>query len=181
MWYSNKCYHKMCLFLLVLVMHNIQITPKDKMTIKGTTQVNEQSLKLHFFMFERSQGKHNSLNCHNFLGIFFINCKVYMLKVWHKSKKFLYIQNIQTSRVDNPCFFQTSFFLPNVHHSFWELKRILTLIIRRAKKIESMTIVFITHLSTFGSKVLLTLKIMDFENVALTKIVHIYVIKGMNA
>jgi hypothetical protein len=61
------------------------------------------------------------------------------------------------------------------------LKRILTLIIRRAKKLEPMTIVFITHLSTFGSKVLLTLKIMDFENVALTKIVHIYVIKGMNA
>jgi hypothetical protein len=27
----------------------------------------------------------------------------------------------------------------------------------------------------------LTLKIMDFENVSLTKIVHIYVIKGMNA
>jgi hypothetical protein len=25
------------------------------------------------------------------------------------------------------------------------------------------------------------LKIMDFENVALTKVVHIYVIKGMNA
>jgi hypothetical protein len=27
----------------------------------------------------------------------------------------------------------------------------------------------------------LTLKLMDFENVALTKIVHIYVIEGMNA
>jgi hypothetical protein len=27
----------------------------------------------------------------------------------------------------------------------------------------------------------LTLKIMDFENVNLTKIVHIYVIEGMNA
>jgi len=40
---------------------------------------------------------------------------------------------------------------------------------------------FITHLSTFGSKELLTLKIMDFENVFLTKVVHIYVIKGMNA
>jgi hypothetical protein len=53
--------------------------------------------------------------------------------------------------------------------------------IRRAKKLEPMTIVFITHLSTFGSKVLLTLKIIDFENVALTKIVHIYVIKDMNA
>jgi hypothetical protein len=28
---------------------------------------------------------------------------------------------------------------------------------------------------------LLTLKIMDFENVALTKVAHVYVIKGMNA
>ncbi len=40
---------------------------------------------------------------------------------------------------------------------------------------------FITHLSTFGSKIFSTQKIMDFENVALTKIVHIYVIEGMNA
>jgi hypothetical protein len=46
---------------------------------------------LHFFMFERSQGKHNSLDCHNFWEIFFINWKVYMLKVWHKSKKFLHV------------------------------------------------------------------------------------------
>jgi len=37
----------------------------------------------------------------------------------------------------------------------------------------------ITNL-TFASNVFLTLKIMGFENVALTK-VHIYVIKGMNA
>jgi len=27
----------------------------------------------------------------------------------------------------------------------------------------------------------LTLKIMDFENVPLTKVVHVYVIEGMNA
>jgi hypothetical protein len=44
-----------------------------------------------------------------------------------------------------------------------------------------MKIVSITHLNTFGSKVFLTLKIMDFENVALTKIIHMYVIQGMNA
>ncbi len=44
-----------------------------------------------------------------------------------------------------------------------------------------MKIVFITDLNTFGSNVLLTLKIMDFENVVLIKIVHIYVIEGMNA
>jgi len=44
-----------------------------------------------------------------------------------------------------------------------------------------MKIVFIILLNTFGSKVLLTLKNMDFENVPLTKFVHIYVIEGMNA
>jgi hypothetical protein len=53
--------------------------------------------------------------------------------------------------------------------------------IRRAKGLELMKIVFITHLCTFGSKVLLTLKIMDFENVALIKVVHIYMMEGMNA
>jgi hypothetical protein len=50
--------------------------------------------------------------------------------------------------------------------------------IRRAKGFELMKIVFITHWNSFGSKVLLTLKIMDFESVALTKVVHIYVIEG---
>jgi hypothetical protein len=39
----------------------------------------------------------------------------------------------------------------------------------------------VIDLNIFGSKMLLTLKIMDFENVPLTKIVHVYVIKGMNA
>jgi hypothetical protein len=47
--------------------------------------------------------------------------------------------------------------------------------IRKAKGLELMKIVFITHLSTFGSKMFLTLKIMDFESVALTKVVHIYI------
>jgi hypothetical protein len=56
------------------------------------------------------------------------------------------------------------------------LERILTLTIRRAKGLEPMKSIFITHLNTFGSKVLLTLKILDFENMALTNVVHIYVI-----
>jgi hypothetical protein len=51
----------------------------------------------------------------------------------------------------------------------------------KAKGLELMKIVYITNLSTFGSNVFLTLKIMDFENMSLTKIVHIYVIEGMNA
>ncbi len=74
-----------------------------------------------------------------------------------------------------------SFFLQNVHHSFFKLERILTLMIKKAKGLELMKIIFITHLSTFGSKMFLTLKTIDFENVPLTKVVHIYVIEGTNA
>jgi hypothetical protein len=57
----------------------------------------------------------------------------------------------------------------------------LTLMIRREKGFKLMKIIFITHLNTFNSKMFFTLKIMDFENVVLTKVVHIYVIEGMNA
>jgi len=49
---------------------------------------------------------------------------------------------------------------------------------RKAKRLELMKIVFITNLSTFGSNVFLTLKIMDFENATVTKVVHIYVIRA---
>ncbi len=115
-----------------------------------------------------------------FLVIFSINCKVYILKVWHKLKMFLYVLNIQTSRVNNPWFFQTSFFSTKCASFLLRMKRILTLMIRKAKGFE-LIIFFITNLSTFGSKVLLTLKIMDFENVPSTKVVHFYVIKDVNA
>jgi hypothetical protein len=67
-------------------------------------------------------------------------------------------------------FFKRLSSLPNVHHFFFKLKKILTLMIRRAKGFELMKIVFITHLNTFGSKVFLTFKIMDFKNVILTKL-----------
>jgi hypothetical protein len=51
--------------------------------------------------------------------------------------------------------------------------------IRKAKGIKLMKIVFITDLNTFDSKMFLTLKIMDFENVILTKVVHVFVIEGV--
>jgi hypothetical protein len=54
--------------------------------------------------------------------------------------------------------------------------------IRRAKGIEILLkYIFVTHFSTFGSKVFLTLKMMDFKNVGSTKKFHIYVTKSMNA
>jgi hypothetical protein len=53
--------------------------------------------------------------------------------------------------------------------------------IRKAKVIELRKIIFIINLNTFGSKLFLTLKIIDFENVPLTKVIHVYVENGMNA
>jgi hypothetical protein len=57
---------------------------------------------------------------------------------------------------------------------FLKLERILTLLIVMAKGLELMNFLYIIHLSIFGSKMLLTVKIMDFENVVLSKI-HIYI------
>jgi hypothetical protein len=42
-----------------------------KIIVKGATQVIHHSLKLQFCMFERLQGKHNSLDCHNVFKIIF--------------------------------------------------------------------------------------------------------------
>jgi hypothetical protein len=95
---------------------------------------------------------------------------------------YIYIACSKHSRVDNPYFFQMSFFPTKFPPFFFiKLERILTLMIKREKGIELMKIIFITDFNTFGSNVLLTLKIMDFENVVLTKFVHIYVIEGMSA
>jgi hypothetical protein len=49
--------------------------------------------------------------------------------------------------------------------------------IRRIKRFELIKIIFIINLNTFNLTMLLTLKIMNFKNMILTKIVHIYVIK----
>jgi hypothetical protein len=61
-----------------------------------------------------------------------------------------------------------------VHHSFLKLERILTMIIIKEKGFDIMKIIYITNLNTFGSNVLLTLQIMDFENVVLTKKMFIF-------
>jgi hypothetical protein len=53
---------------------------------------------------------------------------------------------------------------------------------RRAKGLELMSFFFNNPFDHIWlSKMLLTLKILDFENLALTKVVHIYVIEVMNA
>ncbi len=68
-----------------------------------------------------------------------------------------------------------------MHHSFQNFERISALMITKAKGLEVIKMDFIINLSTFDSKVFLTLKIMDFENVRFTIVVFIYVIEGRNA
>jgi hypothetical protein len=42
----------------------VNFNDDGKNTIKEATQVIGHSLKLHFCMFEKSQVKHNNLDCH---------------------------------------------------------------------------------------------------------------------
>jgi hypothetical protein len=56
---------------------NIYILYLGKNIVKGATQVSGHSLKLHFCMFEKSQGKHNKLDYYSYFGIFSINYKIY--------------------------------------------------------------------------------------------------------
>ncbi len=60
---------------------------------------------------------------------------------WHKSKMFLHVQSTQTLKVDNLYFFKCFFFL-HVPHSFWKMERFLTLMIKRAKGLELMKMIF---------------------------------------
>ncbi len=83
--------------------------------------------------------------------------------------------------MDNPYFFQTSIFLTKCAPFILKIEEDFNIDDYKCKKTWITSFFYITNLSTFGSNVLLTLKIMDFENVALTKVVPIYVIKGMNA
>jgi hypothetical protein len=53
--------------------------------------------------------------------------------------------------------------------------------IGKAKGLELMIFFIYNSFEHIWFKSVLTLKIMDFESVALTKIVHIYVIECMNA
>jgi hypothetical protein len=46
-----------------------------------------------------------------------------MLKVWHKSKMFLHVQNTQTSKMDSAYFFQTFFSLTKSATFFLKTKK----------------------------------------------------------
>jgi hypothetical protein len=75
---------------------------------KGATQVNGHFFKLHFCMFERSQMKHDSLDCHDFLECLSSIAKLTCSK-FDTNQFFLHVQSIQTLKVDYLCFCQIVF------------------------------------------------------------------------
>jgi hypothetical protein len=79
-------------------------------TIKRATQVYGHFLKLHFCMFKKSQGKHNSLDCHKSFWNIFHLIENFICSNLTQIKCFLHIQSIQTFNVDRPYFFEMSFF-----------------------------------------------------------------------
>jgi hypothetical protein len=56
-----------------------------------------------------------------------------------------------------------------VNHSSSKIKRILTLMINKFKKMKLVKFIVKTHLKTFGSNMILALKIMGFEDVVVFK------------
>ncbi len=65
---------------------------------KGITQVSGHFLKLHFYMFKRSQGKYNNLDCHNvFWNIFHWLQSLLVLNLTQFLKK-LHVESTQTLR-----------------------------------------------------------------------------------
>ncbi len=66
-------------------------------------------LKLHFCMFEKSQGNHDSLDCHNFFGNIFHKSQSLHVQSLTQIKFFLHVRSIQTSKMNNLYFFQMSF------------------------------------------------------------------------
>ncbi len=139
------------------------------------------SLKLHFCMFEKWQVRHNSLDCHNFLKHFPLIAKFTCSKFDTNEKCFCTFKALKPQEWTILVFFQMSFFYTKCAPFLWELDRILSLMIKREKIFKLMNYFLIIDLSTFDSKVFLILKIMDFENVHLTKVIHVYDIEGMNA
>ncbi len=77
------------------------------------------SLKIAFYMFEKSQGKHNSLDCHKcFWNIFPLIVEFTCSKLDRNQKCFCMFKTFKLQKWTIFIFFKCPFFLPNVHHSF---------------------------------------------------------------
>ncbi len=152
-----------------------------KNIVKGATQVSGHSLKYIFVCLKNHWWSLIVWIVIMFLEYFPLIAKNMCSKFNTNQKCFCMFKALKPQKWTFILFFKTFIFSTKCAPFFFKWKKILTVMIRRGKWLELMKIIFITDLNTFGSKMFLTLKIMDFENVPLTKIVHAYVIEGMNA
>jgi hypothetical protein len=66
-------------------------------------------LKITFLYVSNITSKHNSLDCHNYFLKYFPLIAKFTCSNLETNQIFLHVQSTQTSRVDNPCFFQMFF------------------------------------------------------------------------
>jgi hypothetical protein len=82
-----------------------------KIIVKGATQMSGHSLKLHFCMFERLEGKHNSLDCHKcFWNIFHQLQSLHVQSLTQIKECFCMFKALKPREKTILVFFQTSFF-----------------------------------------------------------------------
>jgi len=96
----------------------------------------------------------------------FINCRFSMFNLMFQESFLM----LKTLKIYIWIFFINDFMchfsISNVHQSlFLKLKRILILIIQITTWVELVKLMFTTDFGTFGSNMLLALKIMNFEDV----------------
>jgi hypothetical protein len=70
--------------------------------------MNGHPLQLHFCMFERSQGKHNSLDCHKKIWNIFHEFQSLHVQSLIQINLFFYI--FKAFKLNNPCFFSNILF-----------------------------------------------------------------------
>jgi hypothetical protein len=127
---------------------------KGENIVKRAIKVSVHFLKLHFCMFEKSQVSIIIWIFIILLEYFSLITKLTCSKLETNQKCFCMFKAFKPWEWIVLVFFRCLFFLPNVHHFFWKLERILTLMTRRTKGLDLMKIIIIINLSTFGSKVL---------------------------
>jgi len=104
-----------------------------KITIKGAIQVSGHSLKLHFYMFERSQAKNNNLDCHNFLEYILLIANFTCSKLDTNQKCFCMFKAFKPRKWIVPIFFKRPFFSTKCAPFFLKVGKDFNPMIRLAK------------------------------------------------
>jgi hypothetical protein len=116
----------------------LMITWKGKNIVKRTTQVSGHSLNYIFVCLKDHKWSIIVWIVIKILEYFSLIAKFTCSKLDTNKKCFCMFKAFKPQKWTILIFFKHFFFLPNVHRSFFKLKRILTLMIRSTKGLEFM-------------------------------------------